>query len=262
MSEADRRTSVPSAAAVTTVVLTLNEAGHLPDCLESVRELGPVLVLDSGSRDATVAIARAAGARVETRPFVNYSIQRQAALDLVDTPWVFFVDADERVPPPLASAVSRAVARTDADAPVAYWIARRNLFWGHALRGGGWWPDRQLRLLRVDRARYDPARAVHELAEIRGTTGRIDSPLEHLNYASWAEFHAKQRAYARLEADRRRAAGQRLRPHNLLLQPLREFQRRFITHQGYRDGVLGLRLAMAMAWTELVTLWWLRRAGA
>lgn len=257
MSEAKAPTS--STAQVTTVVLTLNEAEHLPDCLESVREMGPILVLDSGSSDATVTIARAAGARVVARPFINYSIQRQAALDLVQTPWVFFVDADERVPSALASAVAQAASRGDADAPVAYWIARRNLFWGHALRGGGWWPDHQLRLLRVDHAHYDPSRAVHELAEIAGATGRIDSPLEHLNYASWAEFRAKQRAYARLEADRRRSAGQRPRPHNLLLQPLREFWRRFVTHHGYRDGILGLRLALAMAWTELVTLWWVRR---
>ncbi|MFI0606385.1 MAG: glycosyltransferase family 2 protein [Anaerolineae bacterium] len=244
---------------ITAVVLTLNEARHLPDCLASLRSIGPILVLDSGSGDETMAIARAAGARVATRPFVNYSIQRQAALDLVDTPWVLFVDADERVPLELAAAVSQAALRADADAPAAYWIARRNLFWGHALRGGGWWPDHQLRLLRVDRAHYDPARAVHELAEIQGSTGRIDSPLTHINYESWAEFSAKQHAYARLEADRRRAAGARVRPHNLILQPLREFRRRFITDHGYRDGLLGLRLALAMAWTEWVTLRGTRR---
>jgi glycosyltransferase involved in cell wall biosynthesis len=244
---------------ITAVVLTLNEARHLPDCLAGLRGIGPILVLDSGSDDETQAIARAAGARVVARPFVNYSIQRQAALDLVDTPWVLFVDADERVPPELAAAVTQATLRADADAPAAYWIARRNLFWGHALRGGGWWPDHQLRLLRVDRAHYDPARAVHELAEIQGSTGRIDSPFTHINYESWAEFIAKQRTYARLEAGRRRAAGARVRPHNLILQPLREFQRRFVTNHGYRDGLLGLRLALAMAWTEWVTLWGTRR---
>ncbi len=246
-------------SALTAVVLTLNEAPHLPDCLRSLKALGcPVLVLDSCSQDGSQAIARAAGARVEERAFVNYSVQRQAALDLVTTPWLLFVDADERVSEALAAAVGRAIGRDDAAAPAAYWIARRNDFWGHALQGGGWWPDHQLRLLRVARARYAPERAVHELAEVDGPLGRIDEPLLHLNYESWSEFWAKQRAYARLEAGRRRAAGLRPRPHHYLLQPLREFRRRFFTLGGYRDGLLGLRLCLAMGAAEGLTLWWSR----
>lgn len=252
----------PSPAPLTAVVLTLNEAVHLPDCLRSLRTLGAsVLVLDSLSSDGTQDIARAAGARVVERAFVNYSRQRQAALALVDTPWLLFVDADERVSPALAAAVRAAIASPEAEAPAAYWIARRNLFWGHPLRGGGWWPDHQLRLLRVERSRYDPQQAVHELAEVAGSVGRIDEPLLHLNYDSWAEFWSKQQAYARLEAGRRRAAERWPRPHHFLLQPLREFRRRFFSLGGYRDGLLGLGLCLAMAWAELRTLWWSRRSA-
>ena len=89
-------------AAVTAIVLTLDEEAHLPDCLRSLRWADRVVVVDSGSRDRTVAIARAAGADVVTHPFVNYARQRQFALGLADTRWVLFVDADERVSEALA----------------------------------------------------------------------------------------------------------------------------------------------------------------
>lgn len=258
--------------AVTAVVLTFDEAEHLPGCLASLAWADAVLVLDSGSRDATVAIARAAGARVETHPFENYSRQRQHALALVTTPWLFFVDADERVTPELAAEVRAATDQPDATtgialegtrpaSPAGYWIPRRNDFWGHWMQGGGWWPDRQLRLLRVGRVRYDLSRAVHEVAEVDGPTANLTHPLVHLNYASLAEFRSKQAAYARLETERRLAEGRQVRPHNLLLQPWREFFRRYVTLAGWKDGGVGLVACGLMAWYELQALWGVRRGG-
>ena len=242
---------VPPRARITAAVLTRDEEAHLPACLASLRWADEVLVLDSGSKDATVEVARAAGARTAHHAFQNFSLQRQHALGLVTTPWVFFVDADERVPPALAGEARAAVAADGAD---AYWVPRTNLFWGHPMRGGGWWPDHQLRLLRVERASYDPDRAVHEVAHVRGTASRLTQPLVHLNYASLAEFRAKQATYARLEAERRRAAGGRVRAHNLVLQPWREFWRRYVALAGWRDGPVGLTVCALMAWYEYATL--------
>lgn len=242
-------TAIPT---LTAVVLTLNEARHLPDCLASLAWADRILVLDSGSQDETLAIARRAGAQVAVHAFENYSRQRQHALSLVQGPWILFVDADERVPAALAKEIRRRVESAEADA--AYRMPRHNLFFGRRLRGGGWWPDEQLRLLRVERARYDPERAVHELAEINGSVGRLQAALLHINYESRREFHAKQRAYAQLEARRRLAEGDRLRPHNLVLQPLRELRRRLLALGGWRDGALGLELALSMAFYELRTL--------
>lgn len=261
-----------SSTAVTAIVLTLDEEAHLPDCLRSLRWADAVLVVDSGSRDATVALAREAGADVVAHPFANYARQRQFALGVAATRWVLFVDADERVSDTLAAEVRRVLSaagsatvgagghdqRTAAQ-PAGYWIPRANEFWGRTLRGGGWWPDRQLRLLDCRRARFDPARGVHEVAELDGPAGALEAPLHHLNYASWAEFRAKQRAYARLEIERRRAEGWRLRPHQFVTQPVRTLWRRFVALQGWRDGWLGAALALHMAWYEAVTLAGLRR---
>ncbi len=255
---------------LTAAVLTLNEAEHLPDCLASLTWADVVLVLDSGSTDPTVDIARAAGVQVITHPFENYARQRQRALDLVSTPWVLFVDADERVPPELAEEVRAVISQADpwpattspsGPSPAGYWIPRRNIFWGRAMRGGGWWPDHQLRLLRVDRARFDPEQAVHEVARVDGPTGRLTQPLSHLNYADLAEFRTKQAAYARFEAERRRTTGQVVRPHNLVLQPWREFRRRYVALEGWRDGLNGLVVCALMAWYELRVLVALRRGG-
>lgn len=243
---------------LTAVVLTRNEERHLPDCLASLRWADHVLVLDSGSTDATLEIARRSGARVASHPFTNYSQQRQHALSLVETPWVLFVDADERIPQGLATEIQAALAQ---DGACAYWIPRENYFWGRRLRGGGWWPDEQLRLLSVDHCHYDTLRAVHEVAAVNGETAHLTQPMVHLNYDDWAEFLAKQHEYAALEAQRRRAGGESPRPHNYVLQPLREFWRRYATLSGWRDGMTGLLVCAAMGWFELLTLRMTSRAG-
>jgi hypothetical protein len=155
------------------------------------------------------------------------------------------------VPPALAAEIRRTLARPDAD---GYWLPRRNVFWGHPMRGGGWWPDHQLRLLRVGRARYDPERAVHEVAEVDGATACLTQPLVHLNYESAAEMRAKQLAYAALEARRRRAAGWPQRRRQYLGMPARAFWHRFVRLGGWRDGWTGLVACAVMAAYELAVL--------
>ncbi|MDW7981529.1 MAG: glycosyltransferase [Thermomicrobium sp.] len=250
---------------LTIIVLTLNEERHLPDCLQSVRGLArQVLVVDSGSTDRTVEIARAAGAEVVTRRFVDFPSQRNAALALAREPWVLFVDADERVSPALAREIRQAVATAD-DSVAGFWIPTQNWMWGKWIRGGGWWPDEHLRLLRVGRARYRADVAVHEVVELDGRAGRLAAPLVHLNYDARSEFVRKQVGYARLAARSLVAQGKRPRRRTYLGQPAREFWRRFVTLQGYRDGMDGLFLAASMAIATLVT-WvlvareWRRRA--
>ncbi|GAB4558754.1 MAG: glycosyltransferase family 2 protein [Anaerolineae bacterium] len=234
--------SAPDLAAV---ILTLNEAHNIVDCLESVRWAPRRVVLDSGSSDETVRMARETGAEILYRPFDNYARQRNAALEQVDAEWILFVDADERATPELAREIQAAVQKEDY---AGWWIPRRNFIVGREIRGGGWWPDHQLRLLRRQAARYDLSRPVHEVVELSGKAGYLSSPLIHYNYRSWAQFHRKQRHYARLEAESLARRGVRVRPHNFVLQPWREFVRRFWSLKGYRDGIWGLWLALCMAY--------------
>jgi len=240
--------------AITAAIIARDEAQHLGPCLRSVAwATERLVVLDQRTTDDSAVVAAAHGARVVERPFTTFPSQRNAALELVRTPWVLFIDADERVTPSLAREILERLADASVAAPVGYWIPRRNLIWGGWIRHGGWYPDYQLRLLRVGRARYDEQRDVHELVQIDGPTGVLSECLIHYNYATLAQFMRKQRQYSSLEAERLARADGRLRPHSLVLQPLREFRRRLITLAGYRDGWRGILLASLLSWFTFET---------
>ncbi len=230
------------------VILTKNEAHHIRDCIASLAWADQVLVSDSFSDDGTPDLACAAGAMVVQRPFDGWARQRNAALDQaaeLGVDWVFFVDADERATPALAAEI-RAVVATGSE--VGWSVPRFNYIVGQQPRHGGFYPDYQLRLLRVGRARYDLSRPVHEVVVLDGAEGRLREHLLHYNYDTWAQFHAKQRRYAAMEAQVLKERGIAPRPHNFVLQPLREFRRRYFTLQGYRDGWLGLKLSVLLAY--------------
>lgn len=227
------------------VVLTFNEQKHIADCLKTLAWADERLVFDSFSTDDTVKLARELGARVEQNPFQNYAQQRNAALAAVKTGWVFFVDADERVPDALAAEV-REAAQTDAHAVWA--VPRHNFIFGKLTLGAGWYPDFQARLFHVGKSGYDPLREVHEVAVFEGDLGHLGHELIHYNYESREQFHRKQRKYTDYEASILFKQGVRPKPRNYILQPLREFRRRFISLKGYRDGLHGLELSAYMAY--------------
>jgi (heptosyl)LPS beta-1,4-glucosyltransferase len=232
---------------LTAVILTLNEAEHITACLESLAWADRRLVFDSYSQDETVSLAQAAGAEVSQSPFENYAQQRNAALDQLETDWVFFVDADERGTPQLAAEIRRVVAERPEH---GWYVPRHNYIFGKLTKGAGWYPDHQLRLFKHGYVRYE--RPVHEIAVVDGTIGYLENPLIHYNYRDAAHFHAKQRAYSSFDAKILWQEGVRPRPHNFILQPLRHFWWRYVTLNGYRDGWHGLRLTLFMMYYEWV----------
>jgi glycosyltransferase involved in cell wall biosynthesis len=236
---------------ITGVILTLNEARHVRACIESLHWTDRVLVFDSHSTDETVELARRAGADVVQHPFENYSQQRNAALDAAQpTDWVLFVDADERATDDVAEEIRSVTAQERPE--VGWWIPRHNYIFGHRMRGAGWWPDTQLRLLRPDHAHYDEQRAVHEEAILDGPAGELAAPLVHYNYETLAQFHTKQRRYTDFDAQILQESGARPRVYTPYTQCLRHFWWRFVTLSGWRDGPYGILLSGLMAYYELV----------
>jgi len=244
-----RGNTLPSLAVV---VLTKNEETNISDCLQSVYWADRLYVLDCFSTDRTVELAQQAGAKVLQRPFVNFADQRNAALELFEADWIFFVDADERGTPALGAEIRRVINEESA---VGWWVPRRNYIWGRLIQHTGWYPDYQLRLLKRGFARYDPEREVHEVVILDGAEGYLQNPLIHYNYKTVRQFLHKQNFYADYEAGILVRRGIRPRPHNLLLQPLREFYRRYFTLQGYKDGGHGLLLSLLMAYYTFVAYW-------
>lgn len=240
--------------ALIVIILTRNEAQHIRECIESVRWADAILVLDSGSTDNTVALAQASGARILYHEWVNYTVQRNAALEAVTEEWVFFVDADERSSPEQGAEIRAQIA---VGSHAGFWVPRHNYIFGRLTQGAGWYPDYQLRVLKRAQAHYDRSRAVHETVILEGEAGYLRTPLIHYNYQNLAQFYAKQQRYTRFAAEEMRRQGVRVKPQNYLLQPIRHFIWRFIRLKGYRDGLHGLRLSLMMAWYEFQKYRWL-----
>jgi (heptosyl)LPS beta-1,4-glucosyltransferase len=234
------------------IILCHNELEHLQPCIETVRFADDVLVfVDANSpvRDAVVRQAETAGARTVLRPFDDYASHRNAALQAVTAEWVLFVDVDERITPELADEVRATIIDGTA---AGYGIPRDNYIFGKRTRHTGWYPDYQTRLLHRARARYDPARPVHEVVMLEGELGYLQHSMLHYNYRDLAQFVAKQRRYAEIDAGILFEQGVRPKPHNYILQPARQFRWRFLTLEGYKDGWHGLRLSLLMAWYEWI----------
>lgn len=230
---------------LTAIILTLNEEQHIVDCIASLGWCDEIIVFDSHSQDETVLLAEAAGATVLQNRFEHYAQQRNAALDAVTADWVFFVDADERG----SAELGREIREVIATRPEMGWhVPRHNYLFGKLTLGAGWFPDYQLRLFKHGRVRYE--RPVHEVAVVDGGIGHLQTPLTHYNYADVAQFHAKQRKYTRYDAQILKDGGVRPKAYTPFTQPLRHFWWRYVTLNGYRDGLHGLRLSGYMAYYE------------
>ena len=239
--------SNPQSPELTAVILTLNEAEHIQACIESLHWADRVMVFDSYSQDETVALAQAAGAELLQSKFENYAQQRNAALDAIETDWVFFVDADERGTEELGQEIRRVIAER---LELGWNVPRHNYIFGKLTLGAGWYPDYQLRLFKHGKVHYE--RPVHEIAVVDGQIGHLENVLIHHNYRDVAHFHHTQRAYTTYDAKILKDDGVRPRLHNFILQPLRQFYWRYVTLDGYKDGLHGLRLSLYMMYYEWV----------
>ncbi len=157
------------------VILTFNEADHVVECIDSLRWADQIVVFDSYSDDATVDLARQAGAMIGQARFQNYASQRNAALDYLAGQefggWVLFVDADERGTVQLGAEIRQVIA---AHPEAGWFVPRHNYIFGKLTTGAGWYPDYQLRLLKHGKARYE--RPVHEVAVVDGAIGYLKNP--------------------------------------------------------------------------------------
>jgi glycosyltransferase involved in cell wall biosynthesis len=216
-------------------VITRDAAAELAECLASARFAAELVVVDSGSRDDTVEIARRFGARVIAREFDGFGAQKQFAVLQAANDWVLCVDADERVTPELAASIAAALASPRA---AAYAMARRNRFLGRWLAHGEGYPDWNVRLFDRRRARWtdDP---VHEHVVATGGVARLDGDLLHSSAESIDAYIAKQNRYTTVQAQAMHARGERASAVRLVLSPLARFVRFYVVKLGFLDGVAG-----------------------
>jgi glycosyltransferase involved in cell wall biosynthesis len=233
---------------LTAVVLTKNEEAYIADCLDSLKWCGKVIVLDSFSTDRTVEITRQYGAKVYFRPFENFAAQRNAALELIDSDWVLFVDADERITSQLAAEILQAIENHEFN---GYCIPTHNYQMGKLILHAGLYPDYHLRLFRKDKGHYDPSQKVHERVSLEGDAGYLNNPLMHISCHTWSDFIDHQKHWARLKAEVHFECG--VKPsYHYMVGPTLEFLRRYIVLKGYRDGLHGLYLSCVFAYYYFV----------
>jgi glycosyltransferase involved in cell wall biosynthesis len=181
---------------ISVVVLTFNEQGNIEDCLRSVVGwAGETIVVDSGSTDATLEIARRYTDRIVNHPFENYALQRNWAQAHVPLayPWVFHIDADERVTPELVHSLRAFFAGPDAQSFVGALVARRTVFLGRAILHGGHYPVFHLRLFRHDRGRCED-RLYDQHFLVEGPACRLSGDLIDVittDLTTWTMRHAR-----------------------------------------------------------------------
>jgi glycosyltransferase involved in cell wall biosynthesis len=221
---------------LTLVVITRDAGAQLEECLASAAFAAETIVVDSGSRDDTVEIARRLGARVVSHEWLGFGPQKNFAVKQAAHDWVLCLDADERVSQELERSLRAAMIEPQHG---AYAMARRNRFLGRWLAHGEGYPDWSVRVFDRRRARWSED-AVHEHVLAEGSVGRLDGDLLHASGESLEAYLAKQNRYTTLQAEAMHARGERFSFLRLLLSPPIRFLRFYVLRGGFLDGTAGL----------------------
>ena len=227
---------MPARPPLSAVLITLNAAAQLEACLRSLAFCDEIVIVDSGSHDATLDIAEQYGAKVIRSEWLGFGPQKQFAVMQAKNDWVLCVDADERVSEELAASIATAIAQAQFR---AFRFARCNRFMGRYLRHGEGYPDWSLRLFHRGQARWSDD-TVHEKVLTDAPTGTLCGDLLHDSAESLDNYLAKQNRYTTLAAQEALARGKRASASKLLLSPLLRFVKFYFLRLGFLDGLPGL----------------------
>lgn len=228
---------------ISATIITLNEESNIKAACESVAWADEVVVVDSNSTDATREIAKACGARVITNDWPGFGAQKQFAVDHTQHEWIFSLDADERVSEELKKSIES--LRRAKDLADGYRVARRTFYQNRWIRGGGWYPDRQLRLFRKTRGRWKQ-RHIHESVTMDAGARVEILAGDLLHYTSQDAAHHHRmigERYAPLAARQMFEEGRRTSVFGVASAGPAAFIRSLILKGGLRDGFAGFTIA-------------------
>jgi glycosyltransferase involved in cell wall biosynthesis len=227
------------------VLITLNEEANLPRTLDSVVPLvsdcrGEIIVVDSGSTDRTLEIARSYGAKTSVEPWKGFAAQKNSAMEKASADWVLQLDADEVLEPELAQEIE---AATQPNSTVSgFWIPRKNFFLGRWIKHGGFYPDPKLRLIRRGAGKFQEYGA-HPTIKVNGPTRRLKHALIHNAYPTLRGYLDHMNSYSSSGAEVAIAQGHRgFNLINIVLRPKLTFLYNYFFRLGFLDGREGLLL--------------------
>ena len=225
------------------IVIAKNEEQMIRDCLASIKWADEIILVDSGSTDKTMEIAKKYSARIISLPTekLEFAKWRNAGLKAAKGDWVFYLDADERVTPELQKEIEKAIGDTKY---VTYAIPRRNYYLGRKMHYGGAWPDYVKRLFFKEKLRYWE-RELHENPVFDGEMGRLKNPIVHITHRDLSLMVEKTREWSKIEAELLYKTGHPpVTWWRILRIMLSEFWLRGVKLQGWRDGTVG--------WIEII----------
>ncbi|MBI4365143.1 MAG: glycosyltransferase family 2 protein [Candidatus Latescibacteria bacterium] len=228
------------------LVTTRNEEHGIRACLESARWAEEIVVVDSGSTDRTISIARSIADRVLEHEYESPAAQKNWALPQLEHRWVLILDADEAVSPELRREIEATLA--DPLRRDGYWIYRDNHFFGKRVRSAGWQRDKVLRLFDRTKGAYPPV-LVHEEIALRGAAGVLRARLRHEPYRDLDRYFQKWDRYTRWSAAELERRGIRATAPRLLFRPWLRFLRMYVLEGGFREGRRGLVLCWLAAFS-------------
>ena len=224
------------------LICTKNEERNIERAIKSVKGLAQeIIVVDSGSTDRTVEIAKSLGAKVFFKEWEGYANQLNYGISLCSSEWVLVLDADEEVSKELKEGIKRELEKPRYE---VYQVCRRTYYLGDFLKHA-WYPEWRIRLFKKGKVRFEGA--LHERAVFKGKSGKLKGDLYHYSFKSLEDQYLKTIRYAKIMAMEMKEKGKRFRGYNLVFNPIWHFIKVYLLKLGFLDGVRGFLVAMSGA---------------
>lgn len=237
---------------ISVCLATYNEERNIGRCLNSVFGwAGEIIVVDGSSQDKTREIAKKMGARViltTNKPM--FHLNKQMGFNQAHNEWILYMDADEELSLQLKNEITEKFSQNQEKIN-GYWIPRKNYIFGKWIQHTGWWPDYQLRLFKKGKAKL-ACRSVHEHPALEGKANYLNNPLIHHHYENINEYLERLILYTENDKNIWIRDGKKISWKETLEEPLQEFIKRFVSMQGYLDGLHGLALSILQAFYQFI----------
>jgi len=249
-------------ATISALLITFNEGKNIAPCLETLRWVDEIVVMDSGSQDRTREIARTFTPHVYETQWKGFGENKNLALEKASGDWILWVDADERVTPELAHEIRNRL-ENDAGRFAGYEMPRLALFLGYPIHHAGWYPGRVLRLFKRNQGRFTDE-PVHEGVSLQGKVGCLGGILIHDTDPTLEHYLAKMNRYTTLSAESLCQRGKRTTFWDLIIRPPGMFLKMYVLKAGFLDGIPGFMISFLSAYhvfSKYAKLWerWKRR---
>ncbi len=234
---------------ISVVVITKNEEKNIRRCLESVKWVDEIIIVDSQSEDDTIKIAEEYDAKIYSPLWRGYGPAKQEGVKHSSHDWILSIDADEEVSTTLANEIKAVLSQTDiAD---GYLIPRKTNFMGRWINHSNWYPDYVLRLFDKTKGGFN-SNVVHEAVEVSGQKEYLKSDLLHYSYPTLDEYFRKFNIYTRMGAEDLLAKGKKAGFFTIFIKPVASFIKHYVLKKGFLDGIEGFLISFLSAIAVMV----------